>query len=114
MAQVDDSLTLSSVEHASSAGTSTASSLRFMSGPAVMLAGMEIARVEADLQGPSDALSGTIRTKRAASCRAIVGGDWTSELAVAWGASHELLMNAVELNFRRSGEGMYLCPRGEG
>ena len=74
-AQADVSLAPSSAAHASSAGISADSSLRLTSGPTVMLAGMETARVEADPQEPPDELSGTSRTKRVASRRAIVGDD---------------------------------------
>ena len=37
-----------------------------------------------------------------ASRRALTDGDWTQERVEAWDNSREMLMNAVELSFRRS------------
>ena len=82
-AQVGVSFASSFAAHASGAGISVGSSLRLMSGPTVTLTGMETARVEADLQEQLDKLSGTSHTKRVASRCAIVGNNWTPELAAA-------------------------------
>ena len=46
-------------------------------------------------------LKGTSRTKRVASRRALTDGDWTPERVEAWDTSREMLMNAVDLSFRR-------------
>ena len=46
-------------------------------------------------------LKGTSRTKRVASRRALTDGDWTPERGEAWDNSREMLMNAVDLSFRR-------------
>ena len=39
--------------------------------------------------------------KSMASRRALTDNDWTPERVEAWGNSREMLMNAVELSFRR-------------
>ena len=49
-------------------------------------------------------LKGTSRTKRVASRRALTDGDWTPERVEAWDNSRDMLMNAVELSFRRLGD----------
>ena len=46
-------------------------------------------------------LKGTSRTKRIASRRALMDGDWTPKRVEAWDNSREMLMNAVALSFRR-------------
>ena len=46
-------------------------------------------------------LKGTSRTKRVASRRALTDGDWTPERVEAWKNSRDMLMDAVELSFRR-------------
>ena len=46
-------------------------------------------------------LKGTSRTKIVASRRALTDIDWTPERLEAWDNSREMLMNAVELSFRR-------------
>ena len=46
-------------------------------------------------------LKGTSRTKSVASRRALTDGDWTPGQVEAWDNSREMLMNAVELSFRR-------------
>ena len=51
------------------------------------------------------------RTKRMASWRAPTDGDWTPERVEAWDKSHEMLMNAVELSFRRPDDcGVVMFP----
>ena len=46
-------------------------------------------------------LKETSRTKRIASRRALMDGDWTPKRVEAWDNSREMLMNAVALSFRR-------------
>ena len=46
-------------------------------------------------------LKGTSQKKSVASRRALTYGDWTPERAESWDNSREVLMNAVELSFRR-------------
>ena len=60
---MDVSLAPSSAEQVNSAGTSTGSSLRLMSGPMVTLAGMETARVEAGLQELPDEFRETLLSR---------------------------------------------------
>ena len=49
-------------------------------------------------------LKGSSRTKIVASWRALMDGDWTPERVEARDNSREMLMNAVELSFRRPGD----------
>ena len=46
-------------------------------------------------------LKGTNRTKKVPSRRALTDGGWTPELVEAWDHSREMLMDVVELSFRR-------------
>ena len=46
-------------------------------------------------------LKGTSRTRSVASRRALTDGDWTPGRVEAWDNSRDMLMNAVELRFRR-------------
>ena len=46
-------------------------------------------------------LKGTSGTKRVASRGTLTDGDWTPDREEAWDNSREMLMNAVELSFRR-------------
>ena len=61
----------------------TVSSVRRLSGPGLTLKGMLQAQAENTLP------------------RALTDGDWTPERVEAWDNSREMLMNAVELSFRR-------------